>query len=232
MRVCRSVLWRDSMSRCRSCTICCRCWIRCSRCCARVSICSFRDGRAPAAGDVPGLDGAAMRGSGCLVMAGRCGGAARWISGRGAAICGAAGRGGAAIRGAACGAMAGRCGGGAARNAGAAGRAIAGGAAGRAIAGGGPAGRAMAGGAAGRAAGAAAPPGPWPLPSWANEPVLTAIAETPRKNAATRTPARKHDLNSLVLRRPEMSTRKRRNRSLLSLICIAMLRRRCNSSQP
>src|SRR5437879_12309290 len=89
--------------------------------------------------------------------------------------------------------MAGRCGGGAARNAGAAGRAMAGGAAGRAIAGGpagraiagGAAGRAIAGGAAGRAAGAAAPPGPWPLPNWADDPVLIAIAEAPRKNAAT-----------------------------------------------
>ena len=186
MRLCRSVLWRDSMSRCRCVTICCRCWIRCSRCCARVSIFSFCDGRALAAGDAPGPDGVAMRGSGYLVMAGRCGGAARWNSGRGPATCGAAGRDGAAIRGAACGAMAGRCGG-AAWNDGAAGRAIAGGAAGRAMAGGGPAGRAMAGGAAGRAAGAAAPPGPWPLPSWADEPVLTATAETPSNNAATRT---------------------------------------------
>src|SRR5437899_11427622 len=85
--------------------------------------------------------------------------------------------------------MAGRCGGGAARNAGAAGRAMAGGAAGRAIAGGaagraiagGAAGRAMAGGAAGRAAGAAAP---GPFRSWADEPTLVAITETPTKNAA------------------------------------------------
>jgi len=176
MRLCRTVLWRDSMLRCRSCTICCRCWTRCSRCCARVSICSFRDGRASPGGDVLGRDGAAIRGSGCLVMAGRCGGAARWISGRGPATRGAAGRGGAAIRGAACGVIAGRCGAGAARNAGAAGRAMAGGAAGRAIA---------AGGAAGRAAGTAPPPG---RPrSWAKEPVLTAIADTPRKNTATRT---------------------------------------------
>ena len=197
MRFCRSTLWRDSMPRCRSCAICRRSWMRCSRCCARVSICSLRDSRSAAAGDAPGRDGAAMRGSGCRVMAGRCGGVARWISGRGATTRGAAGRDGAAIRGGACGAIAGRCIGGAARNAGAAGRAIAGGAAGRAIAGGaagraiagGAAGRAIAGGGpAGRAAGAAPPPGPWPLPSWADEPVLTAIAETPRKNAARRTP--------------------------------------------
>ena len=46
-----------------------------------------------------------------------------------------------------------------------------------------------------------------PLP---NEPVITLIAETPRKEDGVG----KHDLNSLVLRRPEMSTRKRRNRSL------------------
>ena len=230
MRVCRSVLWRDSMSRCRSCTICCRCWMRCSRCCARVSICSFRDGRAPAAGDVLGLDGAAMRGSGCLVMAGRCGGAARWISGRGAATRGAAGRDGAAIRGGACGAMAGRCGGGAARNAGAAGRAMAGGAAGRAIAGG-AAGRAM---AVVRWSGCRRSRATWAMAS----SLLGERAGAHRDRGDTKkkrcnaNAARKHDLNSLVLRRPEMSTRKRRNRSLLSMICIAMLRRRCNSSQP
>ena len=168
--------------------------MRCSRCCARVSICSAREGRAPAVGDASWRDGAAMRGSAGLVMAGRCGGAARWISGRGAVTRGVAGRGGAAIRGGACGAIAGRCGGGAARNAGAAGRAIAGGAAGRAIAGGGATGRAIAGGAAGRAiagggaagraAGAATPAGP--LLSWADESVLGVIAETPSKSAAAR----------------------------------------------
>ena len=169
------------MSRCRSCTICCRCWMRCSRCVARVSICSFRDGRTPTTGDVLGFDGAAIRGSGCLVIAGRCGGPARWISVRGAATSGA-GRGGAATRGVACGAIAGRCGGGAARNAGPEGRAATGGgAAGRAIPGGDP---------AGRAAGAAAPPGRAPTGtprSWPDEPVLTAIKETPKKMAARRT---------------------------------------------
>ncbi|XSC47987.1 hypothetical protein ACF1BQ_023430 [Bradyrhizobium sp. RDT10] len=83
---------------------------------------------------------------------------------------------------------------GAARNAGAAGRAIAGGAAGRAMAGG-AAGRAMAGGGAagaGRAAGAAGPPGPpppGPPRCWADEPVLSVSAETPRKSAAMRTPS-------------------------------------------
>src|SRR6266404_6135868 len=81
-------------------------------------------------------------------------------------------------------AVAGRCGGGAERNAGAAGRAMTGGGAGRAIAGG-DAGRATAGGgAAGRAAGAA---GPCPLWSWADELTLTAITETPTKNAARQT---------------------------------------------
>jgi hypothetical protein len=205
------------VSRCRSCTICVRCWTRCSRCCARVSICSFRDGRAPAAGDV--LDGVAMRGPGCLVIAGCCGGAARWISGRGAAMRGAAGRGGAAMRGAACGIMAGRCGAGAARNAGAAGRAMAGGAAGRAMAGGGP---------AGRAAGAAAPPGPWPLICWANEPVLTAIADTPRKSAVTRTPR-----GSMIATPCFVARKRQRARAeivrLGSMTCISILRRRAGA---
>ena len=173
--------------------------MRGSRCCARVSICSFRDGRAPTTDDV--LDGAAMRGSGGLVMAGRCG---------------------AAIRGAACGTMAGRCGGGAARNAGAAGRAIAGGAAGRAIAGG-AAGRAIAGGGpAGRAAGAAGPPGP--LRSWEDEPVLTVSAETPRKNAATRTP------DGSMISTPSCFVARKCQRAsaeivrLASMTCIATLR--------
>ena len=232
MRVCRSVLWRDSMSRCRSCTICCRCWIRCSRCCARVSICSFRDGRAPAAGDVPGLDGAAMRGSGCLVMAGRCGGAARWISGRGAATCGAAGRGGAAIRG---GDMRGhgwtlrrgsrterRCGG--SRH-----------------------GRRRRWAGHRRRWSRWTGHGRWccwsgcgrSRATWAvTSSLLGERAGAHRNRGDTKKKCcnasawRKHDLNSLMLRRPEMSTRKRRNRSLVSLTCIAVLRRRCNSSQP
>jgi len=44
--------------------------------------------------------------------------------------------------------------------------------------------------------------------------------------------ARKHDLNSLVLRRPQMSTRKRRNRSLgvYGLHCDVAMRDQCNSS--
>ena len=48
-----------------------------------------------------------------------------------------------------------------------------------------------------------------PFASWPNEPVITLIA-TPRKEDGVG----KHDLNSLVLCRPQMSTRKRRNRSL------------------
>ena len=185
MRVCRSVLWRDSMSRCRSCTICCRCWMRCSRCCARVSICSFRDGRALAAGDVLGLDGAAMRGSGrprhgrslrrrgamdlgswrCNMRCGRarrCGDTRRRMRGHGWTLR----RGSCTER---------RCGGSRhcrrRRWAGHRWRGSRWSGHGTVVLPVGP---------------AAAPPGPWPLPSWADEPVLTAIAETPRKSAATR----------------------------------------------
>jgi hypothetical protein len=150
----------------------------------------------------------------------------------GAAIFGAAGGGGAAIRGIGRGAMAGCCGGGAGRNAGAAGRAIAGGGAGRAMAGGGAgramagggAGRAMAGGGAGRAmvgGGAAgrAAGGPCPF-SWADEVPLAAIAETPRKNAAKRTPS-----GSMIVApryffgRPTASMREFRNRSPIDGRC-------------
>jgi hypothetical protein len=95
--------------------------------------------------------------------------------------------------------MAGRCGGGAARNAGAVGRAIArGGAVGRAMGGdagrtmGGSPGLAMAGGGAGRGGGtagrAAAPGDTALLCSWPDVPTLTAIRETPRRNALKRTP--------------------------------------------
>ena len=210
--------------------------MRCSRACARVSTCS----RLPRAGDTSRRDGAAMRGSGLAVAAGRCCGAA----GR-PATCGA-GRDGAAKRGAARGAIAGRCGAGAARNAGTAGRAIAGGAAGRAAMGGGAAGRAMAGGAAGRAiaggaagramaaGGAADAPGAFgpPLPCWANELALTAIAEAPaQRNAARRRPRGSMSVSSLLRGSPaNHSTRKCRDRSQNCGWRLAMLRRRGSRS--
>ena len=86
---------------------------------------SFRDGRALKRAMCLGSTGAAIRGSGCLVIAGRCGVAADAMD-LGSRRCNAR-------RGRSCGcgdmrrgrgAIAGRCGGGAARNAGAAGLAM------------------------------------------------------------------------------------------------------------
>jgi hypothetical protein len=178
MRSWRCTLWREGMSRGRSCVVCC-CWMRCSRWPVR-SCCG---GRAPGEGGALGRDGAAilgvagrggaaMCGIGRGAMAGRCGGGA----GRNAGAAGRAIAGGGAGR-----AMAG----GRAMAEGGAGRAMAGGGAGRAMAGGG-AGRAMAGGgAAGRAAAAG---GPCRCSCWADAPTLAATTETQRRNAVKRSP--------------------------------------------
>ena len=55
-----------------------------------------------------------------------------------------------------------------------------------------------------------------------------------KKKCCNTNAAQKHDLNSLMLRRPELSTRKRRNRSLgvYDSHCDFAMRDWCNSSQP
>ena len=192
MRVCRSVLWRDSMSRCRSCTICCRCWMRCSRCCARVSICSCsRRSRAH---------------SGRCARARWCGDARLGVSRHGRSL---RRRGTMDLGSWRCNARRGRsrrCGDTRCRMR----------CHGRTLRRGSRTERRRGGSRHGRRrrrsghrrwcrwtghgrwwsrwsgcwrsrAAWAAPPGP-PLRSWADEPVLTVIAETPRKSAAMRTP--------------------------------------------